>query len=392
MSSPTISTSNARGAVHIGVFDGLRGVAILAVVWYHLTLVTGVTPASLVAQTGFMGVDLFFFVSGFCLFWPHARHIFEGRSQPTLGEFAERRLEKILPSYFVALAVIAAAHASWFPTTAALAWNVVVHALFIHPWWWATFGSISGPFWTLGIEVQFYALFPFIVAAFRRRPIVVFLAMTALAQAYRWWVASTGADTALYATDQLPAVLDLFGAGMLAAYAIGSAARREQTPQRRAATSIGAIVAFALLIVLLYDLSRAALAGGSAAQYAWLNGHRALFALDFFALAACSFSAMSIIRSVLANPVFIFAAAISYNVYLWHLEIIVWLSQVHVPPIVSAACAIFVGGLATFVVERPLLKGGWRRLFVDPVRRVVSNLAPVARVRSSPAVGYGQPT
>jgi len=387
LSSPVNPVSSARSAVHIGVFDGLRGVAILAVVWYHLALVTGVTPTSLVAQTGFMGVDLFFFVSGFCLFWPHARHIFEGRARPTLGEFAERRLEKILPSYFVALAIIAAAHAAWFPTTLALVWNVIVHALFIHPWWWATFGSISGPFWTLGIEVQFYALFPFFVAAFSRRPIIGFAAMTAIAHAYRFWVASAGTNTALYATDQLPAVLDVFGAGMLAAYAIGKLGTLDQTMLRRATTSLGALVAFALLIALLFELDQATIAGGVAAQYAWLNAHRALFALDFFALAACSFSAMPIIRTALSNPIFTFAAAISYNVYLWHLEIIVWLSRVHVPPIVSGACALLVGAIATYAIERPLLKGGWRRLFADPLRAVVSNLTPVVRVRCSPALG-----
>ena len=389
MSSPPAA---ARSAVHVDVFDGLRGIAILAVVWYHLALVTGVTPTSLIAQTGFMGVDLFFFVSGFCLFWPHARHIFEGRAQPALGEFAERRLEKILPSYFVALCIMAAAHASWFPTTAALVWNVIVHALFIHPWWWASFGSISGPFWTLGIEVQFYALFPLFVGAFRRNPVVTYLMMTAMAHGYRWWIASTGSDTALYATNQLPAVLDVFGAGMLAAYAIGQMATMEQTRFRRAATSTGAVVAFALLVALLYDLNQATLAGGTAAQYAWLNEHRALFAFDFFALAACSFSAMPMIRSALSNPIFIFAAVISYNVYLWHLEIIVWLSQIHVPPIASAACAILAGTIATYAIERPLLKGGWRRLFVDPVRAIVSNLSPAVRIHSAPAAGYQQPT
>ena len=386
MSSPSAPT---RAAVHVGVFDGLRGIAILAVVWYHLTLVTGVTPTSLVAQTGFMGVDLFFFVSGFCLFWPHARHIFEGRAAPTIGEFAERRLEKILPSYFVALAVMTAAHASWFPTTAALVWNVVVHALFIHPWWWATFGSISGPFWTLGIEVQFYALFPLFVGAFRRQPILVFLSMTAAAHLYRAWVASLGADNALYATDQLPAVLDVFGAGMLAAYAIGSFASREMTVARRTVSTAGAIVALGLLVALLSDLRDALVAGGPAAQYAWLNEHRALFALDFFALASSAFGALPALRYAFANPLFIFAAAISYNVYLWHLEIIVWLSQLHVPPFFAAVVAVFAGWLATVAIERPLLKGGWRRLCVDPVKAIVGRLGRVGR---APVVGFEQPT
>jgi len=123
--------------------------------------------------------------------------------------------------------------------------------------------------------------------------------MTAIAHAYRFWVASAGTNTALYATDQLPAVLDVFGAGMLAAYAIGKLGTLDQTMLRRATTSLGALVAFALLIALLFELDQATIAGGVAAQYAWLNAHRALFALDFFALAACSFSAMPIIRTAL---------------------------------------------------------------------------------------------
>src|SRR5579859_7805094 len=134
--------TQAHAADHVGTFDGLRGLAILAVVWYHLWLVTGVQP-SLIAQTGFMGVDLFFFVSGFCLFHPYANTLFDGRAPQPLAAFVERRLEKILPSYFVALAVVAAAHATWFGSGADLGWNVVAHALFIHPLWWNTFGSIS---------------------------------------------------------------------------------------------------------------------------------------------------------------------------------------------------------------------------------------------------------
>ena len=83
-----VSAATPSAALRGDTFDGLRGAAIAVVVWYHLWLVTGV-PTTLLAQTGFMGVDLFFFVSGFCLFHPYARHVFEGRPAPTVGQFAE---------------------------------------------------------------------------------------------------------------------------------------------------------------------------------------------------------------------------------------------------------------------------------------------------------------
>src|SRR6516225_6476122 len=107
------------GVSHVAVLDGLRGIAIAGVVWYHAWLVSKI-PSSVsigpytvdlqpLAQAGFMGVDPFFFVSGFCLFYPYARHLFEGKPLPTIADFAVRRAEKILPSYAIALAVFAIA-------------------------------------------------------------------------------------------------------------------------------------------------------------------------------------------------------------------------------------------------------------------------------------------
>jgi len=355
------SLPSSHSASHVQLLDGLRGVAILAVVWYHLWLVTGV-PSTLLAQTGFMGVDLFFFVSGFCLFYPQARHAIEGRARPTWTEFAERRVEKILPSYLLALGVMTAAHASWFASQGDLGWNVAAHLLFIHPLWFNTFGSISGPFWTLGVEVQFYALFPLLCGVFRRWPIVAYGMMSIVANGYRAWTAHAGLDTTLFSTNQLPAVVDVFGAGMLAAYAIVFLAQQRSGAWMRAAATACAVAAAACVYLLLVGLQHAAASGGTAGQYAWLNAHRGLFALSFLALATGSLHAMPAWRTLLANKAFVFLAAISYNLYLWHLEIIVWLNQLHISPLVAVACSIIAAWLITVAVERPLLKGGWRRV------------------------------
>lgn len=104
--------------------DGLRGIAMALVVWFHLWQVTWL-PATVApfwprARLGRHSgdrfsswVDLFYFTSGFCLYYPYARATFGGRTAPTTGEFAYRRALKILPSYvlFPLLAWAARQHA-----------------------------------------------------------------------------------------------------------------------------------------------------------------------------------------------------------------------------------------------------------------------------------------
>jgi peptidoglycan/LPS O-acetylase OafA/YrhL len=369
----------------VAVLDGLRGIAIAGVVWYHAWLVSKV-PSSIsvagwtldiqpFARAGFMGVDLFFFVSGFCLFYPYARHLLEGKAPPSIRDFAVRRIEKILPSYLIALFILAMLHRSWFDSTSSWLVHLAAHASFLHPLWFATFGSISGPFWTLGIEVEFYLLFPLICWAFRRQPLVMFVGLCTLANLYRLSVAHLGHDTTLYPISQLPAVIDVFGAGMLAAFGIAYARRLQLGLGARAVATAVTIASVAAMVLMVERLAAVATAAGDAGQYQWVNAHRPLFAFLFFVCGVGSTIAVPTWQRFLAQPVLVYLAAISYNLYLWHLEVIVWY-QAHVAPalrtllnpkasdlIVPAVLCVIVAALATYLFERPFLKGGWRVLF-----------------------------
>src|SRR3954468_6736828 len=82
---------------HIRALDGLRGVAVLAVVLYHFS------PS--VAPGGFLGVDLFFVLSGF-LITSLLVNEFEGTGRLALGSFWIRRGRRLLPALFVVLAAV----------------------------------------------------------------------------------------------------------------------------------------------------------------------------------------------------------------------------------------------------------------------------------------------
>ncbi len=98
--------------------------------------------------------------------------------------------------------------------------DVVFHLLFIHNWFGVTNASIDGVMWSLGVEIQFYVLFPLLVLAFVRRPLTTTFALFAIANVWRIWC-MLSPDHYYYEQRlaQLPGYIDFFAAGMLGAYA-----------------------------------------------------------------------------------------------------------------------------------------------------------------------------
>ena len=369
----------------LDVLDGLRGCAVLLVVWYHVWLVSGqaVTALNFIAEAGYLGVDLFFFISGFCLYYPYARAAFEQRPRPTIGRFFERRAMKIVPSYVIALAVFAIVYRAQFASPQDALWQLVAHLTFIHPLTMDTFGSISGPLWTIGIEVQFYLLFPLIVIGFSRSPIVGYLVLVTVAEAYRWTIGSLGLGTSFWYINQLPAVVDLFGAGMLGAYAFVVLRARTIAVDSSRATMIS-LAAFLCAIAGLGIVSLTSSVTDADAAHAWINAHRLLVGPLCLTLALSTFFAVPHWRSVVATRALVFLSTISYNLYLWHLEIIVWVHNTGLSPgwtfAVSIPCAVAVAMLMTYAVERPLLK-----LDVGRVYRALTPRAAAWSARVRPA-------
>ena len=387
-----------RGA-RVATIDGLRGLAVIGVVWYHIWQISwqsAVVPFvdfsfQPIAETGFLGVDLFFFISGFVLMLPYAHAHLTGAPRPSLRHFFGRRFLKIVPSYLFAIAALIAIGYQTYPSLRDAVRDVGFHLLFVHDWFALTNGSIDGVMWSLGVEIQFYLLFPLLVLAFVRWPLRTALAMFAVANGWRLWCMFS--DHYFYAQrlEQLPAYVDFFAAGMLAAFAyVAIATLRPRLAERRwafTALSIAGFVAVGLLIVNCYDH-----VGDHPWPETWKVQWRSALAIAFLATALGSLFAVRAYQLVLGNRLLLFLAAISYNLYLWHQPLGRLLVKLHVPPYATAdphedvswrlavvfvalGLSVTVAAVLTYAFEQPIMRLAGRR------RRPVAFLVAAAEER-----------
>jgi peptidoglycan/LPS O-acetylase OafA/YrhL len=360
----------------LGVLDGMRGIAVLLVLWYHIWEISWLpAPFSwlqFVPETGFIGVHLFFFLSGFVIAYPFVRAAMHGQPAPTWTHFYYRRFIKIVPSYLLSIGVAYAIGYVAIETIGAPGWKeLLTHLLFIHTWWPDTYGSINGVLWTLAVEVEFYAIFPLVWFCFRRSAPLTALVMIALAVAWRSWQASCCFHTTFPSySENLPGYLDIFACGMLCAWAFVRSGHIVRASRWRLAMPALAIAGLVLLGNLLWGmfLNRTAPEWETASQIA----DRALYGVAFTAIAYGFLCAPRAWEVLLSNPPLRFLAIISYNLYLYHQIVARELLRLHVPPytgdphadpqwqvgytLVAFVAAIVQAALVTYLIERPLLR------------------------------------
>src|SRR5436190_2033823 len=151
--------------------DALRGIAALGVVFYHAVeqgekFLPGnfmrypVRVLQVGSSFGYIGVFLFFVISGFCihLTWARARASGEQHPKIPFGQFWKRRLRRLYPPYIIALVLffLFTATSVGLNVTHFFIYDVVLHLLMLHNLDPKTCYSINGVFWTLAIEEQLY--------------------------------------------------------------------------------------------------------------------------------------------------------------------------------------------------------------------------------------------
>ena len=188
MAFPSGATSPAAGGAPapaprsgtstIRALDGLRGIAILMVVLYHgiesfvpadgkLIPIAGVDLAHPLLS-GWMGVNLFFVLSGYLITWHLLRRWKRTPEPPEIRTYLVKRWLRIVPTYYVVLIVAALGLVPHHPLDPRLmGLQVGWHALFLQDY---LPSSILGPFWSLGVEEKFYLAMPVVLLLAWRMP------------------------------------------------------------------------------------------------------------------------------------------------------------------------------------------------------------------------------
>jgi len=160
--------ANRNHVTYRSDIDGLRAIAVLAVLFFH---------AGLGFPGGFVGVDIFFVVSGYLITGLILKDL--DRDRFHVRDFWERRVRRILPA--LAVVVFSTLVAGWFLllplNLKELAQSVAAQTMLVsNVYFWQKSGYFAQAAevkpllhtWSLAVEEQFYLLFPFLLIAFKR--------------------------------------------------------------------------------------------------------------------------------------------------------------------------------------------------------------------------------
>jgi peptidoglycan/LPS O-acetylase OafA/YrhL len=406
-SGPTTDDRRAQGrgesaaAPHIPALDGLRGLAVVAVVAFHAN---GALPG------GYLGVDLFFVLSGFLITGILVRE-HERFGAVDLRAFWIRRARRLLPALLALVPAVAVYARVLAPpedaanlradALATLGYVANWRAIYARKSYWEIFAAPS-PLehtWSLAIEEQFYVVWPLVVSLVlvvlrrTRRALfatcIVFATASACVMYFTWNAERT--SRAYMGSDARAAAI-LVGAALAVALAPGVTLG----PRAARALDIAGVLAGVGL-----GLAWATIDGQSAFLYRggfWLTEIAALV------LIACAVIAPhGLVARVLALRPLVGLGLISYGLYLWHWPVDVVLSpeRVRLRPLPLNALRIAIAlaiSIASYrFIERPIRTRGVffaRPIVVVPSSFILALLvlfAGTGRRPSRPALAVPTP-
>ncbi len=317
----------------------MRALAAGLVVLHHAHAFSGVRLPALaeqVASTGWVGVEIFFAISGFVLFLPWARGHWDG-TRPLIRRFWANRARRILPAFWLNLFVCVA-----FAFPALL---LSVHGLGqigLHLTFLATFPGldgrtladpvVNGIYWTLAAEMLFYVTLPLVARCFTGRrwlvaaPVAVVLGWGAKLIIIAIWDGTNDGRGLNVAARLFPFVFDEFVAGIVLA-AIWAEFEHRRVHIPRPVVTLAALIGLGGVAGMLYLLQSVV---GPAAYWSG-SGPAGWVPLLTFKPLLSAFAAVGIFgvcwsATTVAGRLFrlrplVWLGTVSYGIYLWQFPV-----------------------------------------------------------------------
>ncbi len=365
MSNGPTSADTAASLPHQPALDGIRALAVVAVMLFHAGL--GWTHA------GFLGVDVFLVLSGFLITLLLLREISSTR-RVNVRAFWLRRARRLLPALVLVLVAVACfgAFIATDEEALGLRGDLFGSLFYVQNWrlvfsgqpYFAQFGSPSPlrHMWSLAIEEQWYLVWPLaflgIVRIARSKPRAIAAIIAALAlvsAALMIGLHTPGGDTLriYYGTDTRAQAL-LIGAMLAVGFSVRTADWTRTWRWTFQVLGVGGLVFVAWVI-------------GTKSE-TWPRLYRGGFTLVAIAAAAVIASAMvrGPVQRILSLPPLPAVGKISYGLYLWHWPIYVWLSPDRTGRSgngllgLRLAVTLAVSLASYFFVERPIREQRFR--------------------------------
>jgi peptidoglycan/LPS O-acetylase OafA/YrhL len=321
------SSSNRIAAV-----DGLRALAVFGVVWAHVWSFGCGAPSWSVGKIGTLnldlnraismigtGVDLFFVISGFCMYLVYASKQTKF-TWSAYGIFLKSRWLRIAPAFYVCASVCAifvALFGSPFPYI-----SLVQHITFVHTW----FGSqdLAAPFWSLATEWHFYLVLPLLIwfsnyLGFWKTAI----ALMTLSIGFRFWVYTSSDNIQAFWVNQLPSRLVEFILGLCVAKLYIS----KTAPPKLLQNEIGFVgatsVAYLGRVLMLSEVVKIM----GPAGYIFKVMAEPVLSLGYSLILWNVISSKSIFQKLLSHQMLQQLGVYSYSLYLWHWYPSIWIAQ-----------------------------------------------------------------
>ena len=360
--------------------DGLRALAVGIVMIFHAF------PARL--PGGFVGVDVFFVISGYLISGIILEAHAAGRF--TFANFYARRIRRIFPALGVVLTAVIVA--GWFllyaDDYARLAYHAAAGAAFfsnIALWREASYFDVAADLkpllhlWSLGVEEQFYFVWPVLLilaARWRRGPLIATLVIGTLSFLISIWTVRIDRTPAFYAPWNR--FWELLAGATLACIDADVALRawKDRLLSRRSVAECAATAGLIAIIAGVWLIDRRRVFPGL-----WV-----MLPVGGTALLISSGPRAWLNRMVLSQPPVVFIGLISYPLYLWHWPL---LSVAHlvlsdIPPAslrLSLLAASVALAWATYrVIERPIRFGAGARVAVPALALVLTVVAAAGAV------------